>query len=205
MKKRCTPRSGSPVNDPVHAENKAQDSSVAADEQEALLRYLNAVLGIDGAKLAAGLLRQVITFCSNGAHFDNERYKFIVASLVTAKPRNHVQAMLTQQLATMHILYMKYAKLALDPENPVQAELVIGILSKIARGFVSQCDALYRSQEGPILEAVIQSGPEPAPEAREHPKASEDADGARTVASDTSVVPPREGSALRQRSNSNRQ
>jgi hypothetical protein len=70
--------------------------------------------------------------------------------------------MLIQQQATTHLLYMKYARLLSDPDNPVQAELFVGIFSKIARVFLAQCEALHRSQEQPIVEQVSQGARERA-------------------------------------------
>jgi hypothetical protein len=169
--------------------NKAQIASVFGDGHEELLRHLNAALGIEGARFAAGLLDQIVTFCSDGSYFDKGRYTFIVAALVTGKPRNHVQAMVILEKATMHLLYMKYAGLLAYPENPVQAELFVGILSKIARVFLAQCEALHRSQEQPIVEGVAQGARERA--------VDHTANGARVPpsASDAPVVPGRELSA----------
>jgi hypothetical protein len=181
----------------VPDDNKPQISSIFGDGHEELLGHLSTALGIEGARFAAGLLHQIVTFCSNGGHFNKDRYTFIVASLVTGKPRNHVEAMLILQQATMHILYMKYARLQLDPANPVQAELNIGILAKIARIFQAECEALSRSREGPIVEEVAQGARQRAVEVRGRSMgSSQGANGARVPlgAGDPSLVTSKEGS-----------
>jgi hypothetical protein len=105
--------------------------------------------------------------------------------------------MLIQQMAAMHLLYMKYAKLLIDPDNLVQAELIEGMVSKTARNFWAQCEALYRSQERPIVGGVTQGTRESTLETRQRSTASQDPNGTRAspVASDGTVDPVKEESA----------
>jgi hypothetical protein len=179
----------------VPDDNKSQVSSIPADGHQVLIAYLSRALGILGSRFAAGLMDQIVKFCADGAHFDSERYKFLVACLVTSKPRNHVEAMLVLQMATMQLLYMKYGGLLLNSESPVQAELFEGIVTKLARTFQAQCEALYRSRERPIVEDVTQGTRESTRETGQRSTASPpDANGVQVapVASDASVGPTKQ-------------
>ena len=90
MKKRLPPKTGRQVEDKSAQvakpdNDKSQISSIPDDGHQALTRHLSTALGIGGLRFADGLVDQIVKLCADGAHFDHDRYKFIVALLVASK------------------------------------------------------------------------------------------------------------------------
>jgi hypothetical protein len=162
---------------PAPDDKSSQASSVPADGLQALIRHLGTTLGIEGTRFAGGLVQLIVNLCADGANFDVEPYKFLVAHLATSKPHSPNETILLQQMGTMHLLYMKYAKLLFDPANPVQAEMFVGMLTKMARTYLAQCEALDRSRghngrDQVIVRDVTQDARKPALETGESSTAS---------------------------------
>jgi hypothetical protein len=103
-------------------------------------------LGVEDPDLYIGFVRQITMANLNGADFT-------LAFVKGAKPRDPIESGLLAQMAVTHEQLMKFANRLNNAETEFAFRLYEPILTRLARTYVSQVDALkrYRSKNEPGL------------------------------------------------------
>jgi hypothetical protein len=88
-----------------------------------------------------GIFGQLRHAAWDGCEVDIDMLNFAVSTINCLGPRNEVQTMLAAQMAAVHMAVMKYARRLTIAETIEAQNIAQGILSKLARTFVSQTEA----------------------------------------------------------------
>ena len=91
-------------------------------------------------------MRQVLDLCSHNGQIDEEQLNFVFSIIQGSRPKNQNQAMLAAQMAVVHCATMNSSRHLKHAVTPEEINILGNVISKLARTFADQMDALNRSQ-----------------------------------------------------------
>jgi hypothetical protein len=101
-------------------------------------------LGVADREAMHGILRQLVKAGVNGQEPDAVNLSFMISMVQSIKPRDAIEAMLVAQMVSVHVMAMRSAYHLASAEDAAQQESAGRALSKLARTFPAQMDALNR-------------------------------------------------------------
>ena len=111
-------------------------------------RLLMESLGTGDVTFLNGFLSQVSNAAVKGKEADPEALNFMVATIAGMEPKDHVEAMLAAQMATVHAATMTFARRLAHVENIPQQDSASAAFNKLARTFAAQVEAFKRYRTG---------------------------------------------------------
>jgi hypothetical protein len=101
-------------------------------------------LGITEPDFMTGILSQLGNAGSQGSNTDEQALNFMICAMKGIEPKDQLETMLAAQIAAVHMLTMKYARLLNHVDNIPQQDSAERTFNKLARTFASQMEALKR-------------------------------------------------------------
>jgi hypothetical protein len=110
---------------------------------------LASAFGSTDMAFVGAIVGQLTQAASDGCdEVDIEMLNFALAVINRIGPKNELQTMLAAQMAAVHMATMKYARGLTIGGTIGEQDVAQGILSKLARTFVTQMEAMHRYQFG---------------------------------------------------------
>lgn len=109
--------------------------------------------GVADSDAMYGLLRQLVRASATGETTDPVNLAFMMAMIQSIKPRDSIEAMLVAQMVSVHVMTMRCAHQLAGARDVVQQDSASRALSRLARTFPAQIEALnrHRSQGEPVI------------------------------------------------------
>jgi hypothetical protein len=110
-------------------------------------------LGTTDRAAMDGILRQLISASVSGGSPDEVNLSFMISMVKSIKPRDSVEAMLVAQMVSVHVMAMRCAHHLANADDLAQHDSAARALSRLARTFPAQIEALnrYRSHGEPAI------------------------------------------------------
>ncbi len=110
-------------------------------------------LGVAGVDAMNGILRQLVRAGANGGTPDEVDVSFMISMVKSIKPRDSIEAMLVTQMVSVHVMAMRCSHRLANAQDLVQQESAGRALSRLARTFPAQIEALnrYRNSGEPAI------------------------------------------------------
>jgi hypothetical protein len=113
-------------------------------DPQAAERLLADALGVADSDALHGLLRQLVKASLAGRKPDEANLAFMISMVKSIAPKDSIEAMLAAQMVSVHAAAMRSAcRLVLTDDIP-QQESITRALTRLARTFASQVEALSR-------------------------------------------------------------
>jgi hypothetical protein len=113
-------------------------------------------LGTTDPRFGDGLLGQLANVATQGRDVDEQGLNFMLAMVNGLEPRDHVEAMLAAQMASVHNATMTFARRLAHVENLPQQNSAERAFNKLARTFAAQVEALKRYRTGGEQKVTVQ-------------------------------------------------
>lgn len=116
-------------------------------------RMMADALGVADVDAMNGILRQLVRAGANGGTPDEVNVSFMISMVKSIKPRDSIEAMLVAQLVSVHVMAMRCSHHLASAQDLVQQESAGRALSRLARTFPAQIEALnrYRNNGEPAI------------------------------------------------------
>jgi len=101
-------------------------------------------LGASTLDFMYGMLKHLANASSQGNQADESELNFMVSIVNDIKPRDHIEAMLAAQMASVHVLSMRFAHYLGNTDNIYQQDSAERVFNKLTRTFPTQMEALKR-------------------------------------------------------------
>jgi hypothetical protein len=110
-------------------------------------------LGVADREAMDGILRQLVRASVSGGSTDETSLSFMISMVKSIKPRDSIEAMLVAQMVSVHVMAMRCAHHLANAGDLAQHDSAARALSRLARTFPAQIEALnrYRSQGEPAI------------------------------------------------------
>ena len=110
-------------------------------------------LGVAESDAMVGLLRQLVRASATGEKPDPVNLAFMMSMIQSIKPRDSIEAMLVAQMVSVHVMAMRCAHRLASAADEVQQDSASRALSRLARTFPAQIEALnrHRSKSEPAI------------------------------------------------------
>jgi hypothetical protein len=105
---------------------------------------LMSAFGSTDKAFIGAIVGQLTSVASDGFEIDVNMLNFALAVINRIGPKNELQAMLAAQMAAVHMSIMTYARRLTIGGTIEEQDIAQGILSKVARTFVQQLEAMHR-------------------------------------------------------------
>jgi hypothetical protein len=128
---------------------------VSPDEITGDLQLME-TLGSPDAKFQSGLIWQLANAGSQGSGLDENSINFMLSMVNGIGPQDEVEAMLAVQMAAVHSATMSSARRLNQADNIMQADSAERALTKLARTFTTQMEALKRYRVGGEQKITVQ-------------------------------------------------
>ena len=120
-------------------------------------RLLAEALGAADRDALHGLLKQLVKASVTGRKPDEANLAFMISLVKSIAPKDSIEAMLAVQMASVHAATMRSAcRLALTDDVP-QQESITHALTRLARTFASQIEALSRHRNNGERAITVQN------------------------------------------------
>jgi hypothetical protein len=116
-------------------------------------RLMAESFGVPDSDAMYGILRQLVRASAKGGTTDAANLAFMMSMLQSIKPRDSIEAMLVAQMVSVHVMAMRCAHQLAAARDVVQQDSASRALSRLARTFPLQIEALnrHRSQGEPVI------------------------------------------------------
>jgi hypothetical protein len=116
-------------------------------------RLMADALGVADRDAMHGLLRQLVKASVKGERPDAVTLAFMISMVESIKPRDAIEAMLVAQMVSVHVMAMRCAGHLADADDIAQQDSAGRLLSRLARTFPAQIEALnrYRNNGAPAV------------------------------------------------------
>src|SRR5437870_12975508 len=110
-------------------------------------------LGVTDREAMHGILRQLVRASVSGESADEVNLSFMISMVKSIKPRDSIEAMLVAQMVSVHVMAMRCAHHLANADDLAQHDSAARALSRLARTFPAQIEALnrYRSHGEPAI------------------------------------------------------
>jgi hypothetical protein len=177
---------------------KILDNQVSIDHPERWIGELLMMeaLGAKSLDFMYGTLRHMANASSQGNQANENELNYMIAIVKDIKPRDHIEAMLAAQMASVHVMSMRFAHYLGNTDNLYQQDSAERTFNKLTRTFPTQMEALKRHRA-----VGDQNAAAPQPESIDGKKGSQDTSAEPKLASDdlrttgAKVVPMRRKAA----------
>lgn len=113
-------------------------------------------LGISDQRLYTSLVSQITNALSRGQEADVAELNAAIAMVAGIEPRNHLEAMLAFQMATVHVLSLRHARSMVTSETIDQLDIQERVVNKLMRTFTAQMEALRKHRNGGNQKVVVE-------------------------------------------------
>lgn len=124
--------------------------------QEVAMAVVMKALGITDQRLYASMIAQVTNALSRGQEPDVTELNSAIAMVAGIEPRDHLEAMLAFQMATVHVLSMRHARSMVTSETIDQLDIQERVVNKLMRTFTTQMEALRKHRNGGNQKVVVE-------------------------------------------------
>lgn len=124
--------------------------------QEVALAVVMKALGITDQRLYTSMIAQVTNALSRGQEAEVAELNAAIALVAGVEPRDHLEAMLAFQMATVHVLSLRHARFMVSSETIEQLDLQERVVNKLMRTFTSQMEALRKHRNGGNQKVVVE-------------------------------------------------
>jgi hypothetical protein len=127
--------------------------SIDHPDQEHGEQLMSDTLGVSDRDAMYGILRQLVNASVNGRKPCAVDLAFMISMVESIKPRDSIEAMLVAQMVSVHVMTMRYAHQLGRTEDPALQDSAGRALSRLARTFPAQIEALnrYRNNGEPAV------------------------------------------------------
>jgi hypothetical protein len=134
---------------------KLTSRSIAIDhpDPEQGERLMSDAFGVADPDAMYGMLRQLVRASVIGDHPDPVNLSFMMSMVESIKPGDSVEAMLVTQMVSVHVMAMRCAHQLAGEQDVARQESAVRALSRLARTFPAQIEALnrYRDKREPAV------------------------------------------------------
>jgi hypothetical protein len=125
-------------------------AQISLDHHEPAIGHLLLMeaLGTTDLDFLGGLLEQLANAGSQGRKVDERGLNFMLSVVRGVEPKNEVEAMLSAQMAAVHMATMTFARRLTHAETLPQQDSAERAFNKLARTFTAQVEALKRYRTG---------------------------------------------------------
>ena len=137
---------------------KGEMPKVSPDHPNYAIGYglLMEALGTGDYDFGQGLIHQLVNAGSQGSEISEAGVNFMLSVVKGIKPRDQLEAMLAAQMAAIHVATMTFARRLAHVGNIAQQDSAERALSKLARTYVTQMEALKRYRTGGEQKVTVQ-------------------------------------------------
>lgn len=118
--------------------------SIDHPDQELGEALMANALGVADRDAMDGILRQLVRASISGDAVDEVNISFMIAMVKSIGPRDSIEAMLVAQMVSVHVMAMRCAQRLASADDSAQHEAAARALSRLARTFPAQVEALNR-------------------------------------------------------------
>jgi hypothetical protein len=133
--------------------------AIEHSDPDAADRLLAEALGAIDRDALNGLIRQLAGTSMMGAKPDEDNLAFMVSMIRSIAPRDSLEAMLTAQMVSVHLLAMRCASRLAATPDPDRHEDASRVLTRLMRIFPAQIEALSRHRSTEDRTITLQSLP----------------------------------------------
>lgn len=124
--------------------------------QEVALAVVMKALGITDQRLYASMISQITNALSRGQEAEVAELNAAIALVAGIEPRDHLEAMLAFQMATVHVLSLRHTRSLVTADRVDLLDLHERIVNKLMRTFTSQMEALRKHRNGGNQKVVVE-------------------------------------------------
>jgi len=116
-------------------------------------RLMADAFGVADSDAMYGLLRQLVRASTTGEKPDPVNLAFMMSMIQSIRPRDSIEAMLVAQMVSVHVMTMRCAHRLASAADEEQQDSASRALSRLARTFPAQIEALnrHRSHGAPAV------------------------------------------------------
>jgi len=118
--------------------------SIDYPDQEHGERLMSDAFGVSNRDAMYGMLRQLARASVKGRKPDGVNLAFMISMVESIRPRDAVEAMLVTQMVSVHVMAMRCAHHLANTNDIARQESAGRALSRLARTFPAQIEALNR-------------------------------------------------------------
>lgn len=143
---------------PVAPRLKVDAGKISLDHPDPTLAqiYLAEALGTADSDVTNGLINQLVKAAAQDGEINEARLNFLLGFIKSNRPRDENEAMLTAQMATIHLAAMDCAGRLGQATLTPHFDSISGALNKFARTFALQVEALKRYKSGADDRVLLQ-------------------------------------------------
>jgi hypothetical protein len=120
------------------------------------MALLQEAIGAGSAEFLATILFQLCAVCTHKDTMDEAQLNLMFSVLRGIHPRDQMEAMLGIQAAAIHWVTMSQLEGIAGLTEPVQKEILVGSISKLARTYATLMDTLKRYRTGGEQKVTVQ-------------------------------------------------
>ncbi|WP_107339341.1 hypothetical protein [Agrobacterium pusense] len=124
--------------------------------QEVALAVVMKALGITDQRLYASMISQITNALSRGQEAEVAELNAAIALVAGIEPRDHLEAMLAFQMATVHVLSLRHTRSLVTSDRVDLLDLHERIVNKLMRTFTAQMEALRKHRNGGNQKVVVE-------------------------------------------------
>jgi hypothetical protein len=125
-------------------------------DQAVAVVHLMAALGTTDRDFCGGIVEQLGDAASYDCKVDERALNFMLSVVKGVRPRDQVETMLAAQMAAVHVATMTSARQLAQAATVVQQDWAERAISKLARTFAAQTEALKRYRSGGEPNVTVQ-------------------------------------------------
>lgn len=124
--------------------------------QEVALAVVMKALGITDQRLYASMISQITNALSRGQEAEVAELNAAIALVAGIEPRDHLEAMLAFQMATVHVLSLRHTRSLVTADRVDLLDLHERVVNKLMRTFTTQMEALRKHRNGGNQKVVVE-------------------------------------------------
>ena len=131
--------------------------SIDHPDQEHGERLMSDAFGVSNRDAMYGMLRQLARASVKGRKPDGVNLAFMISMVESIRPRDAVEAMLVTQMVSVHVMAMRCAHHLANTNDIARQESAGRALSRLARTFPAQIEALNRHRNNREPAVTVQN------------------------------------------------
>ena len=131
--------------------------SIDHPDQEHGERLMSDAFGVSNRDAMYGMLRQLVRASVKGRKPDGVNLAFMISMVESISPRDAVEAMLVTQMVSVHVMAMRCAHHLANTNDIARQESAGRALSRLARTFPAQIEALNRHRNNREPAVTVQN------------------------------------------------
>ncbi|MBH5367621.1 hypothetical protein [Bradyrhizobium glycinis] len=131
--------------------------AISHPDPQAGERLLAEALGAADRDAMHGMLRQLVKASASGHQPDEANLAFMISTIRSIAPKDSVEAMLASQMVSVHMAAMRCACRLACTDDLAQQESATRALTRLARTFAAQVEALNRHRNSDDKAITVQN------------------------------------------------